>query len=239
MDNIEDAKTLCQMMIKIAENCTSNLTIQQYVFLRVEEILGITGEVDSIETTSKRALYFATQDFNAPYEPFLRGLKSADASVQKSAATGLAALLAYLEGPISVLLDWIYSQFDAAAIESLLPPLCLLMRKASARNAFAQDPTTNTRPNGIHLVVAQLYKLGMNGNAQLLYELTFILWTLSLQKETTNPTAFLSSGAIRILADLLASAPSRKVVRMALATLHNLAALENEGVLTEMLTSGQ
>ena len=29
------------MLLKIADNCTSNLTVQQYVFTRVEEILGL------------------------------------------------------------------------------------------------------------------------------------------------------------------------------------------------------
>lgn len=29
------------MLLRLAENCTSNLTVQEYVFTRVEEILGI------------------------------------------------------------------------------------------------------------------------------------------------------------------------------------------------------
>lgn len=41
LDNPENSKKLANMLLKIADNCTSNLTVQQYVFTRVEEILGL------------------------------------------------------------------------------------------------------------------------------------------------------------------------------------------------------
>ena len=61
MDNAPDAKSLADILIKIAENCTSNLTIQQYVFLRIEEVLGLSGgDTDALseDVTAKRAVYF-------------------------------------------------------------------------------------------------------------------------------------------------------------------------------------
>ena len=41
LDSPSDAKNLATILLKIADNCTSNLTVQQYVFTRVEEILGL------------------------------------------------------------------------------------------------------------------------------------------------------------------------------------------------------
>jgi hypothetical protein len=41
LDNPQKSKELATMLLKIADNCTSNLTVQQYVFTRVEEILGL------------------------------------------------------------------------------------------------------------------------------------------------------------------------------------------------------
>ena len=56
-----------------------------------------------------------------------------------------------------------------------------------------------------------LYQPGANGNAQQIYELTFILWTLSLGCEEKDLASFLSAGAIRVLFDLICAAPTRKV----------------------------
>jgi hypothetical protein len=48
-------------------------------------------------------------------------------------------------------------------------------------NALLSDPT-----------------LGANGNAQQIYELAFILWTLSLGSDDSDLKAFLSAGALEI-----------------------------------------
>jgi V-type H+-transporting ATPase subunit H len=219
------------MMIKIAENCTNNLSIQQYAFLRIEELLGLTGDIESGgDVAIKRAPYFANDKGEVPPTSFLRGIRSIDQMVQKSAACGYACLLVHLQGDVSTFINWLLDLFKTAVLETILPPLCMIMRKDEARTIFA-------KAHGVNLLVSQLYKLGVNGNSQQIYELSFCLWTISLSKDI-DQQAFLSSGAIRILSDLLASAPSRKVVRMSLAILHNLANLENEDIVTEMLTSG-
>jgi hypothetical protein len=41
LDNPTEAKNLSRILLNIAENCKTNLTVQQYVFTRVEEILGL------------------------------------------------------------------------------------------------------------------------------------------------------------------------------------------------------
>lgn len=220
-------------MIKIAENCNSNLPMQQYVFTRIEEILCLTGDLDytNEEFTKIRAKYFASENNSQlASSSFFRAIRSTDAYLQRSASVGLAALLVYLPGDLPALIDWIIEQLTHEPLETSLPPLLLLMRSPEARKLIADA-------KGISLIVSQLIKLGVNGNAQQIYELTFCLWTVSLDKGADH-AAFLASGAIRVLSDLLASAPSRKVVRMCLATLHNLAHVEDESVLMEMLTSG-
>lgn len=41
LDNPTESRNLCRILLNIAENCKTNLTVQQYVFTRVEEILGL------------------------------------------------------------------------------------------------------------------------------------------------------------------------------------------------------
>ena len=97
-------------------------------------------------------------------------------------------------------------------------------------------------------VVSILRRLGANGNTQQIYELCFILWALSLgnvsiasQNGTENPVtvAFLSSGAVQALVELLMSSPTKKVTRVILSALRNLAATENDDILSEMLAAGR
>ena len=41
LDNSKDAQDLTRILMTIAENCRTNLTVQQYVFTRIEEIMGL------------------------------------------------------------------------------------------------------------------------------------------------------------------------------------------------------
>ena len=122
-------------------------------------------------------------------------------------------------------------QFPSGTWEIAAPALSMVARNGTARKMILAS-------GGVANVVNILNRVGVNGNAQQIYELCFMLWTMSLGCENQDVPAFLSAGAIRILYDLLASAPSRKVVRMAMAGLANLAHTENADVLTEMLTAG-
>ena len=49
--------------------------------------------------------------------------------------------------------------------------------------------------------------------------------------------AFRLSKTPAVLADLLAASPSRKIVRMAVATLHNLARTHDDDILVELFTT--
>jgi hypothetical protein len=55
-------------------------------------------------------------------------------------------------------------------------------------------------PSYLTLPILSCYQLGANGNAQQIYELTFILWTLSLGCEEKDLPLFLSAGKKEIQA---------------------------------------
>lgn len=92
---------------------------------------------------------------------------------------------------------------------------------------------------GVNHVRNILRSLGTNGNAQSIYELVFVLWTLTLSiGPKVDVSRFLTAGVIPLLVELASSGPSRKVVRMCIGTLRNLAESQNADALTEMLTVG-
>jgi V-type H+-transporting ATPase subunit H len=237
MNNHSTAKQLVTILLKLADKCTSNLLAQQYVFTRIEEILS----ADSSDFKARAALFTSSPD--GPINgsgvvqdgPFLRALRSTDAFIQESASVGLALLYTAYNGEVNSLVSWICDILQQAVekpqvTEVALPALTILLRRETCRSPFSAK-------GGISLIVQILNKLGRNGNAQQLYELTFCLWTLSLG-ESADIDAFLHCGTILTLTELVAAAPSRKVVRMALASLLNLTRGSNEGILTEMLTGG-
>lgn len=236
MDNSQDAKTFVDKLLKIAEKCTSNLTVQQYVFTRIEELLGLGmdyADADKDAFGSKHAPLFTTDGENLIDSPFLRALDSSDTYLQKSSSLGFACLLNVCRGNVGRLIQWINAQLTStvnSVWEVALPALSMLSRSESARKLFVTS-------GGVNNIVTILRKLGTNGNAQQIYELTFILWSLSFGPDLEF-SSFLSAGTILTLVELIASAPSRKVVRMSVGTLCNLAATENDDVLTDMFTAG-
>lgn len=223
------------MLIKIAENCTSNLTVQQYAFTRVEEILGLgidLTDVDSDAFGSKHAHLFTSDGVHLIDNSFVRALSSSDIYLQKSAALSLACLLTVCEGNIVSLIHWILQKLSSitnGVWDMALPPLTMLCRSQSARkHLIAAGMVTN--------VVSTLRRLGVNGNSQQIYELSFILWAMAMGEVDLN--AFLSAGAVPMLVEIVAASPTRKVTRVAICALKNLASNENADVINEMLTAG-
>jgi len=229
MGNPTTAKSLATLLLKLADKCTSSIPAQKFVFTRIEEILSVEAEFKT------RAGLFTIDGTRLQDGPFLRALRSPDAIIQESASIGLALLLTVYVGEVNSLVTWLcdmlqLGQEKTQAIDLALPSLTILLRRESCRQPFATK-------GGVSLIVKILNKLGRNGNAQQLYELTFCLWTLSLG-ESADINAFLHCGSISTLTELVSAAPSRKVVRMAMSALLNLTVGSNEGVLTEMLTGG-
>ena len=216
--------------------------MQQYVYTRIEEVLGLnidTSDVDIAVFGSHNARYFAPDGVNLSDAPFLRAIKSSDPYTRKSASLGLACLLSQKTGKLTEFMEWIFAGVDGAmlsldskdkGIEEITPALCMILRSDDARAIFIAK-------GGVEKITSIINKIGANGSAQQLYDFTFCIWALSLGSEI--PVApFLAAGTIRSLVELVAAAPSRKVFRVAISALRNLAALENDAVLTEMLTHG-
>lgn len=235
MDNPQDAADLSKMLIKIAENCTSNLTVQQYAFTRIEEILGLNADYSDSDNDaygSKHAHLFTSDGKHLMDGCFVRALGVSDIYLQKSASLSFACLLTKCEGSINSLIHWLQTKLSSTTVgvwDMALPALTVLARGGEVRKHLVSA-------GFITSAAAILTRLGANGNAQHIYELCFVLWTLSLDEPDLQ--AYLVAGAVPVLVDLLTAAPTRKIVRMALATLRNLAASDDEVVVNEMLSAG-
>jgi hypothetical protein len=235
LDNPQDATEFAKILLKIAENCTTNLTVQQYVFTRIEEILGLCNEVNDSERDAfgiKHAPLFTVDGKRLVDTPFTRALSFSDIYLQRSASLGFASLLTACEGNIGSLISWINSKLQSQSNgvwDMALPALSMLSRGQNSRASL-------NNAGIIGSVIAILKRIGINGNPQHIYELTFVLWTLSL----TDPDldGYLSCGAVSMLLEFLGASPSRKVTRMIIATLRNLAQTEDHRVLNEMLRCG-
>lgn len=235
LDNLQDATEYAKILLKIAENCTTNLTVQQYVFTRVEEILGLSYDSSDSDRDAfgmKHAHLFTVDGRKLADSAFSRALSFSDIYLQRSASLGFACLLTVCEGNVISLISWISMKLSSTSNgvwDMALPALCMLSRGQTAR---ASLNSAGIVPS----VVSILKRIGINGNPQHVYELSFVLWTLSLSDPDLN--SYLSSGAIPLLVEFLAASPSRKVTRMIIATLRNVATTEDHRVLNEMLTSG-
>jgi V-type H+-transporting ATPase subunit H len=196
--------------------------------------------------------------------PFVRALSNPDLFLQKSAALSLAFLLANLPGgslsqttnthSMDSLVNWVVNKLKEATkgttpgsnsggLDHVMPALLLLCQGMDTRLRLLKG-------NCLDVVSVLLKKLGVTSNPQRLYELTFALWTFSLvsdvaragegdgaaESETTT-TAFRSAGILSLLVDLLSAAPSRKIVRMVVSTLYNLARTGDNDLLTDIFNT--
>jgi hypothetical protein len=86
LDSHQDSKDLTSMLLKIADNCTSNLTVQQYVFTRIEEILGLGTDYSDSDIDifgPKHAPLFTSDGKHLMDTCFLRALNSPDLYLQR------------------------------------------------------------------------------------------------------------------------------------------------------------
>ena len=235
------SRRLVEVLQKVV-NLINDAAAQQYALTRIDDIL--SGKCDlegGAEATgrkelARRALLFQDADGVVETPGFLRVLRSEglDVYCKGAAANSLARLLVAAPAtPMEPLVAWICDALAASpgggggraaeTTEAAVRCLTILLRRNEARRVFAQ-----------HGGVGYLTKLlkGAKGgggggggasssaNAQLLYELTFSLWTLSFD-EAARPL-FLAAGAVPALADQVTAAPREKVVRVSLAALRNL-----------------
>ena len=237
MDDQDESKKLALILLNLVEKVSpQDIYVQMYVFTVIEEILGLnidSTDVDREVYGSHRSNLFTSDGTKIIDTAFLRAIRSTDNYIKKSSSLCLACLLSNKEGKLSEFLDWIFqglSSNEAKDIDDVTPALCMILRNEKARDIFISHA-------GVARITSIINKIGANGSAQQLYDFTFCIWTLTLGTNT-NKEPFLSAGSVRTLIELVAAAPSRKVFRVSISALQNLASTENDKVLTEMLTHG-
>lgn len=125
---------------------------------------------------------------------------------------------------LDTFITWTTSQLQSSGSKPLsivLPALMVLIPDSQVRRVFDGS-------GGIGYLCRHLRydHLGdTRASVQQLYELCFCLWLMSYDVETSHAIRnhFHRDGAVGVLCDLAASSPREKVVRCALATVHNLA----------------
>ena len=133
-------------------------------------------------------------------------------------------LIQSLASMIKTFIAWMTSQLQSSGSKSLgivLPALMILIPDAQVRRVFDES-------GGIGYLSRHLRydHLGdTRTSVQQLYELSFCLWLMSYDVETSERARshFHRHGTVGVLCDLAASSPREKVVRCALSTLRNLA----------------
>ena len=219
---------------------------------------------------------------------FLRAMTNPNVYLQSAAATALAFIYTTMFATSSVcvsastgtstgldvLTNWAMTKMkgavnDLATLQYALPTTLILCSQVYTRILLLQTGTGNGIGRGSGLdgdclstICSLLTKLGMTGNPQCIYELCFLLWTLSLLTDNavflgSIPNANSSGGhgnnsnisasdvihqfhtcdTIKILVELLSAGPSRKIVRMCISTLHNLARTLTDDILVDMFST--
>jgi V-type H+-transporting ATPase subunit H len=165
---------------------------------------------------------------------------------------------------LETLLLWVITKLKAAGkepslLQYVLPATQLLSSQVTTRLLLLKYGVLNA-------VCAVIQKLGVVGNPQCLYELCFLLWTFSLltdsaayacvsaslvapsSSSSSSSSAKIASAAditaefracscVKLLAELLAAGPSRKVIRMCVAALHSLAKTHDSHMFVDMFNT--
>jgi len=110
LDNEEEAQIYCELLMKLAEKCTSNITLQRYVFTRIEEILGVATDYSDTHSAAfgiKHASKFTSDGVKLRDAAFVKAINSSDLLLQKAASIGFARLLTVTEGNLAALIEWV------------------------------------------------------------------------------------------------------------------------------------
>ena len=107
------------------------------------------------------------------------------------------------DSPMESFVGWLCEQLtnsrnNNAAMRAAVAALTILLRREAARILFSQN-------GGIGYLTKLLKMQGAGANAQLLYELTFCLWTLSYCEEVKYN--FQEQGTIAVLCEQVTAAP--------------------------------
>ena len=226
--------------------------VTHYAISMLLDVLSVVEEPNSKKVTIQ-AIFYSDGNLSDDWRPLLRVLHlggAGDAFAQRGAAISLSKIflvgcssfgkgltnkpITYesVEEPLQALVSWIASQLQSSSSSSLnlvTSPLVYLMKSSEARILFSKS-------GGIGYLARHLRSGGktfrqsnsksvVSSSVQQLYELSFCLWTLSYECNTSTSirSHFARDGAVSALVDLISASPREKVVRVALASLRNLA----------------
>ncbi|TYZ58974.1 hypothetical protein PybrP1_011758 [[Pythium] brassicae (nom. inval.)] len=197
---IDSGRVLASALLKLLKNVTEP-TVIKYTLARMEELL---PAVDAA--------------------PFLRMIRNDTGYVQYAASRLLALFLTVRPRfeDVDALCQWAVAALKLApgshsdpnranVTRAAVSSMMVLLRHQKSRSVFVKQ--------GGVAPVAELLKNSQN-RAQLAYELTFILWTLSFSDDAVEK--FATTGVLDLLIQQVSAAPREKVVRVALETLQNL-----------------
>jgi len=211
---------------------------------------------------ARHVIHFTRNDGSVADSSFLRAMTNPNQFLQSSAALSLAYIFSSLYrvpgtstsrmsngilGPVhglETLLNWTHGKLKAAVAQpntlpGVLPSTVMLANGLPTRLFLLKWEF-------LPLVHTLLTKLGVTGNPQFLYELSLCMWTFSLVGNITHLAGveaniaaettrmFHTLNVAKTEVDMLSAAPSRKVVRMIVATLHNLARTEDDDILVDI-----
>ncbi|KAF0696601.1 Aste57867_12671 [Aphanomyces stellatus] len=226
----ESGPALGAGLLKLIKNVTEP-SVLRYAFARIDDLLPDGGRL------RKRVHAFIADGSFVDAAPFIRLLRSETGYTQYAAGHVLAQFLTVRprDQDIAALIQWILESLDgsssdgvkAATGRNAVTTLMVLLRSERARVLF-------TKANGLS-TLADVLK-NSQGKAQLAYEVSFCLWTLSFTSEAVD--VFGSSGAITALIQQVVAAPREKVVRVSLEALQNLIGKQNGAYNERMIDGG-
>lgn len=228
---VDSGRTLASALLKLVKNVTEP-TVIKYTLARMEELLP-----DGLRLR-KRVSYFIDEGKALDAAPFLRMVRNDTGYVQYAAGHLLALFLTVRPRfeDVDALCQWAVQALKlgpnstdpnrANVTRATVASLMVLLRHQKSRIVFVKQ-------GGIAPVVELLKN--SQSRAQLSYELTFILWTLSFCEDALDK--FVTTNAVDVLIQEVVAAPREKVVRVALETLQNLIG-KNSGFFNERMIDG-
>ncbi|CAM9327116.1 unnamed protein product [Discosporangium mesarthrocarpum] len=219
------------ILVKIMKNVTSDTKAQHYAVSRVDEVVS--------EDPAKHGHLFCDEvEGNLDQTAFMRVIQSGDAAAQQVASVLLALLVVTLKANAEVLLQWICDQLSGGRAQSLgvrgaVQSLCVLLRTEEARLSFAHRGGVGY----LNTLLRMQARTASMCNSQLLYELCFCLWSMSLCDEARQD--FMLCGAVPTLSQQARRQPIKaKIIRVALSALRQLTEGQVDGFNAEMISCG-
>ena len=243
-----DAQKYAGALLACLKSIKSSTEVTHYILARILDVLSSTDVYPNPAT-----LFFdssiSTSTFSSNFLPFTHCLSNKDNWTAKAGGVCVSVILCSalrneFEGnreTLNKVVDWCCEkmQQDSAGLVAAVPALTVLVKDSKSRLAFG-------KAGGVGYLTRHLRKGGMMSSgptapdklaAQTLYELGFCLWTMTYSTELSQD--FQSNQVVPMLVQLVASAQREKVVRVACASLVNLAKNDDGmGFVQDMIQGG-